>query len=153
MALPVSIRDVVEAIDLPNNDWRSYLNVDTGEIVTVTDEDRRLVEEGEDPNDLPEWQREILPKVRAALESDRFRELPGSFEIHEWSIMEEFAASLTSERLRGEVLEALQGRGAFRIFRSAVTRLGIEKDWHRHRDLAFERIAKDWLDANGVAYQ
>ena len=153
MGLPVSIRDVVDAIDLPNNDWHSYLNVDTGEIVTVTDEDRRLSEDDEDPNDLPEWQREVLPKVRAALESDRFLELPGSFEIHEWSIMEEFAASLTSERLRGEVLEALRGRGAFRIFRSSIKRLGIEKDWHRHRDSAFERIATEWLEANGVPFR
>lgn len=48
MALPVSLQDVVEAMDLPNTDWQSYLNRDTGEIVTVTDEDRRLVEDGED---------------------------------------------------------------------------------------------------------
>jgi len=153
MGLPVSIRDVVEAIDLPNNDWQSYLNADTGEIVTVTDEDRRLVEHDEDADDLPDWQRDMLPKVRQALESDRFLELPGSFEIHEWSIMEDFGASLASEQLRGEVLDALRGRGAFRMFRSTIQRLGIEKDWYRHRDSAFERIAREWLEANGVPYR
>ena len=153
MGLPVSIREVVEAIDLPNNDWHSYLNAETGEIVTVTDEDRRLVEDREDPDNLPDWQREMLPKVREALESDRFLELPGSFEIHEWSIMEEFAASVTSELLRGEILEALRGRGAFRMFRSTIRRLGIENDWYRHRDMAFERVAKEWLEANGVPYR
>jgi hypothetical protein len=152
MALPVSIRDVVEAIDLPNNDWRSYLNVDTGELVTVTDEDRGLVEDGDDPDDLPDWQRETLPKVREALESDRFLELPGSLEIHEWSIMEGFAAGLPTEESRAEVLGALRGRGAFRMFRSTIERLGIEKDWYRHRDLAFERVAKDWLEAHNVPY-
>jgi hypothetical protein len=153
MGLPVAIRDVVEAIDLPNNDWHSYLNADTGEIVTVTDEDRRLVEDGEDPDDLPDWQRETLPKVREALESARFLELPGSFEIHEWSIMEEFAASLPTERSRADTLDALRGRGAFRMFRSTIQRLGIEKDWHRHRDAALERIAKKWLEANSVPYR
>ena len=40
MAARVKLREVVEAIDLPNQDWQSYLNTDTGEIVTVTDEGR-----------------------------------------------------------------------------------------------------------------
>jgi len=153
MALPVEIQDIVDAIDLPNDDWDSYLNVDTGEVVTVTDEDRRLVEDGVDPDDLPDWQAETLPKVREALESDRFLELPGSFEIHEWSIMEDFADGLTNKESRAEVLDALRGRGAFRNFRSRIERLGIEKDWYRHRDAAFQRIAKDWLEANNVSYR
>ena len=112
MSLPVSIQDVVMAIDLPDNDCRSYLNTDTGEIVTATDEDRRLVEN-----------------------------------------MEDFGTSLADDRHRSEVLEALRGRGAFRMFKSTVHRLGIEQDWCRHRDAAFERIAKAWLEANGVAYR
>jgi hypothetical protein len=153
MGLPVSVREVVEALDLPNSEWRSYLNVDTGEIVTVTDEDRRLVDDEEDPRDLPDWQRELLPKVRAALESDRFLELPGSFEIHEWSIMGEFAASLANQRAREEVSDSLRGRGAFRMFRSTVKRLGIENDWHQYRDAALANIATGWLKAHGVPYR
>ena len=148
MGLPVSIREVVEAMDLPNTEWHSYLNADTGEIVTVTDEDQQLVEADEGPEELPEQQR-----VREALESDRFLELPGSFEIHEWSIMEAFGSSLEDARLRGEVLDALRGRGAFRMFRSTVRRLGIENDWYRYRESAFERIAREWLEANGVPYR
>jgi len=153
MALPVSIREVVDAIDLPNNDWCSYLNVDTGELVSVTDEDRRLVEEGVDPDELPGWQAENLPAVREALESDRFLVLPGSFEIHEWSIMEEFAYGLSDEESRAEVLGALRGRGAFRNFRSTIGRLGIERDWYRYRESALEGIAKEWLEAHNVPYQ
>jgi hypothetical protein len=76
-----------------------------------------------------------------------------SFETHEWAIMQEFGSDLANERLRGEVLDALSGRGAFRMFRSTTHRLGIEKDWYRYRDAAFERIAKDWLEANNVPYR
>jgi hypothetical protein len=43
MAVVVSLKDVVDAMDLPNNEWTSYLNPKTGEIVTVTDADRDLV--------------------------------------------------------------------------------------------------------------
>ncbi|AGA33969.1 hypothetical protein TVNIR_2326 [Thioalkalivibrio nitratireducens DSM 14787] len=153
MALPVSIQEVVDAMQLPNDDWCSYLNVDTGEIVTVTDEDRRLVEDDVALDDVPVWQREVLPKAREALESDRFLPLPGPFDIHEWSIMEEFADGLSDEDSRAEVLDALRGRGAFRHFRSTIERLGIESDWYRYRDSAFERIAKEWLDANNVPYR
>ena len=128
MALPVSLRDVVEAMDLPNNDWQSYLNRVTGEIVTVTDEDRRLVEDGEDLDKLPEWQRETLTKVCEVLESEWFFALPGSFDVHEWSIMEQFAQSHSNARQRDEMLDSLHGRGAFRMFRSAIRRLGIEDD-------------------------
>ena len=74
-------------MDLPNQDWQSYLNRDTGVIVTVTDEDRSLLEDDADLDDLPDWQRESLPNIREALESNRFLVLPGSFELHEWSIM------------------------------------------------------------------
>ena len=94
----VSLKDVVDAMDLPNSEWISYLNPKTGEIVTVTDEDRQLVEDEDlDEQDLPEWQRESVSKAREALESDDFLPLPGKFEIHEWSIMERFSASLASE--------------------------------------------------------
>ena len=38
----------------------------------------------------------MMPKIRAALESDRFLELPDRFDIHEWSIMERFHGHRTS---------------------------------------------------------
>ncbi len=41
----VSLKDVVEAMDLPNSEWASYLNPKTGEIVMVTDQDRQLIED------------------------------------------------------------------------------------------------------------
>ncbi len=107
MGVVVSLKDVVDAMDLPNSDWTSYLNPKTGEIVTVTDEDRQLVEDEDlDEANLPEWQRESLPRVRAALESDDFLALPDKFEIHEWAIMERFAISQEREARRDELLDA-----------------------------------------------
>ncbi len=95
MTAEVSLEEIVAAMDLPNQEWVSYLDPETGEIVTVTDEDRRLVEEAVDAEELPDWQREMLPKAREALESERFLQLPTPFDIHEWAIMERFAHSRT----------------------------------------------------------
>jgi hypothetical protein len=153
MAVRVKLRDVIEAMDLPNQQWQSYLNADTGEIVTITDEDNALVEDDVDPAELPEWQREPLSKAREALESDRFLRLPDSFEIHEWSIMERFGQARSSTRQRNELLDSLHGRGAFRMFKSAIRRLGIEEEWYRFRESALEEIAKDWLESNGMEYE
>jgi hypothetical protein len=153
MPLPILLRDIIEAMDLPNQEWTSYVNRDTGEIVTVTDEEHRMVENDEDLDDLPEWQQETLPKAREAVESDRFLALPSSFEIHEWSIMQRFAQEHSDPRQSDEMLHALHGRGAFRMFKSAIRQLRIEGDWYRFRDAALEEIAKDWLEANGIPYK
>jgi hypothetical protein len=153
-AMVVSLKDVVDAMDLPNEEWTSYLNLKTGEIVTVTNEERHLVEDEDlDEADLPEWQREMLPKMRETLESGDFEALPDKFEIHEWAIMERFASNQASERRREELLDAIHGRGAFRSFRSAIRLLRIEDDWFRFRQLAFEDIAKDWLREHGVSFR
>jgi hypothetical protein len=154
MAVVVSLKDVVDAMDLPHDEWASYLNPKTGEIVTVTDEDRHLAEDEDlDEQDLPEWQRESLPKIREVLESGDFEALPEKFEIHEWAMMERFSSSQAGAARRDELLDAIHGAGAFRSFRSAIRRLGIEDDWFRFRQLAFEEIAKDWLTAHDVSFR
>ena len=98
MATVIPLREVVEAIELLRDDCVSYLDPDTGEIITVTEEERHLAED-ESLDDVPEWQREMLPKIRAALESDRFLELPDRFDIHEWSIMEGFSRGQDNDRM------------------------------------------------------
>lgn len=86
MVTVISLREVIEAIHIMGDDCVSYLDPETGEIITGTEEERHLAED-EPLEDVPEWQREMLPKIRAALKSDRFLELPDRFDIHEWSIM------------------------------------------------------------------
>jgi hypothetical protein len=154
MGVVVLLKDIVDAIDLPNNEWTSYLNPKSGEIVTVTDEDRALVEDQDlDEEDLPEWQRQSLPKMRAVLESGDFLALPDKFDIHEWAIMERFSNSQVRATWRDELLDAIHGAGAFRSFRSAIRRLGIEDDWFRFRQSEFEEIAKDWLEAHDISFR
>jgi hypothetical protein len=154
MGVVVLLKDVVDAIDLPSNDWKSYLNPKTGEIVTVTDADRQLADDQDlDEHDLPEWQRDSLPKVRAALESGDYLALPDKYEVHEWAIMERFSNNQVRATWRDELLGAIHGAGAFRSFRSAIRRLGIEDDWFRYRQSEFEEIAKAWLEAHDISFR
>jgi hypothetical protein len=152
MRAEVSLQDIVDAIDLPNAEWEAFLDPESGEIITITDDDLSSLEESESEL-LPEWQREHLPKVREVLESDRFLRLPGSFEIREWPIMERFCHSIDSPAARGELLGAIHGRGAFRQFRSALERLELRDPWHSFRGAAFEEIAREWLRAHDIPFK
>jgi hypothetical protein len=152
MPAVVSLQDVVAAMDVANRDWESFLDPDSGEIVTVTDDDRSAIEDPE-PDLLPEWQRALLPKIREALASERHLRLPDSFEVHEWSIMQRFCLTIDDPPARDELLDAIHGSGAFRVFRQTVERLALRDAWHAYRQSAFERIARDWLDAHGVPYK
>jgi hypothetical protein len=59
--LTVSLRAVVPEMDLPNDDWTAYINRRTGELVTVTDEEARAVEDDAGDDDLPNWQVVCVP--------------------------------------------------------------------------------------------
>jgi len=107
----VTLKEVVDAMDVIGDDTLAYLNPKTGEIVTLSEDDRRLVEDEElDEEDLPQWQRKALPKIREVMESDEFLELPSKFEIHDWEIMERFAQGRTSAKQQ----EGTPGRGSRR---------------------------------------
>jgi hypothetical protein len=150
MPAVISLRDVVEAIDLPNDEMTSYLNPETGEILTVSEEEHDLLERGDSDESLQEWERELLPKLREAVESDRWLVVPDRFEVHEWSIMERFSRSVQDECHREELVDAIHGTGAFRLFQRTIERLGMRGTWFRFRDFEIERIARDWLESQGL---
>jgi len=152
MPIPVKLSDIVDEMSVSGDGASSYLNRVTGEIVFVTTDEAEAAEEPEDWDLLPGWQQEVMPKVKEALESADYLKLPGKYEIHEWSIMEQFAHSVDDDEVSDELLTAIHGRGAFRYFKDTVRRLGILQDWYRFKDEAFREIARDWLEAEGIPF-
>ena len=148
----VSLRDVLDEMELSSDEATGYINRKTGEIITLTDEVVALAEDPDAAADAPQWQKDLLPKAREVLASEDFIPLPSKFEIHEWAIMERFAQSLTDAAVSDELDAALHGRGAFRRFKDTVQRLGIADEWYRFRDAALEEIAVEFLEAHGIAY-
>ena len=151
---PVSLQSVVNEMDVPSDEMTAYINKKTGELFTVSEEETRIIEAGNDDDEfVPEWQMEILPKVREVLQSDDFVALPDKFEIHEYSIMERFCLFLPDEALQNELLHAIRGSGAFHRFKDAIHHKGIQDDWYRFRDQALKRIAIDFLESEGIPWQ
>ena len=153
MRAVVKLEAVIEAMDLPV-EWESFLDPETGEIVTMTDEDRSILDEDEEDEDLemPAWQRESIEKLRSVLDSGRALALPGKFEINEWNLMRRFAVSIEDLDESTELLRAIHGTGAFRLFKMTIARLGHREIWFEYRDEALREMAREWLEANGIEY-
>jgi hypothetical protein len=153
MKIIVTLDGIVEAMDLPSSECSSYLNHKTGEIVTLTEEDQSAVENPDDIDDLPEWQKELLPKFREVMESDDWLCLPDKFEIHEWSIMERFSMSLDNVENANRLLGAIHGTGVFRRFKETLYDMNIQDEWYKFRDEAFKQIARNWCDEHEIEYK
>ena len=150
---PVSLQTVVDEMDVFGDEMTAYINKKTGELFTVGDKEAGFIEDGEEEDDfIPDWQEEILPKVREVLESDDFVPLPDKFEIHEYSIMERFCLAIDDDDLREELLYGIRGRGAFRRFKEIIHWREIQDDWYSYRDNALKKIAADFLEAEEIAY-
>jgi Uncharacterised protein family (UPF0158) len=67
--------------------------------------------------------------------------------------MDEFAQTRDSERMREELLDAIHGAGAFRMFRSTIRRLCLENSWYKFRKEALAEIARNWLDEHKLSYR
>jgi hypothetical protein len=152
MSCTVSLREFVSEMESFSDEHIVYLNRLTGEFLGTTDEERAAVEDEED-EDLPEWQRELLPKIREALSSDDWLELPSKFDIDEYAIMRGFCATLGDETLSQDLLDTIGGRGTFGRFKNMVHRHNIHDNWYRFREEAFKKIAIDWLEAHEIPYR
>jgi hypothetical protein len=148
----VSLRDVVEALDLQSDELSSYLDPDTGEIITFNQEEASVAIRGEWAK-APEWMKEMLPKIKRALEDDRILELPDRVHIDEWRMMQDFALEDKQCKCRQELEAAVHGTGAFRRFKDAIGRLGLEEAWFSYREAEYQRVAREWLEENGITYR
>ncbi|MBB3232780.1 UPF0158 family protein [Halomonas stenophila] len=150
MPLPVSLKEVVEAMQPLSEEWQAFIHRHTGELVSFTEEEAQFAEEGAE--DAPEWLEEFLPKVREVLDSEAYVQLPGQFDFHEYRVMEDFCRQQEDMELQHELLTAIRGRGAFRRFKDAIQIQGIAQDWYDYRDRALRELAADFLEVEGIPF-
>jgi hypothetical protein len=68
-------------------------------------------------------------------------------------IMQDFANSVESPKIRGELLNAIRGAGAFRNFKYALRVHRIEPAWFAFRTDALRQIAIDWCEENDIPWE
>ncbi|MCC5870871.1 MAG: hypothetical protein JJU22_00590 [Gammaproteobacteria bacterium] len=151
MSLPVKLRDVAQEMQISGDFLTCYINVKTGELVSLSEETMRYVDE-EDTEWMHQWQLDEVVVARKVLESDDYIELPESGEVDNWSLMEAFALARPNAALREQILEAIDGRGAFRRFKDLVDHIDLLDQWYAFRDAAFEEAAAEFLEFHEVPY-
>ena len=145
---PVSLKQVADELEMLGEGIAVYISTRTGHMVTVTD-DLEMMLDDENP---PDWAKDIIPEVRQALNSDEFVQLPDSYEIHEYQIMESFCYEIEDEALKNKLLNLIRGRGAFRRFKDLVTDKGIDRDWYQYRGSALIQIAREFLEEKNIPF-
>ena len=148
MSFVVSLRDVINEMAETGDDQTAFLNRRTGELISLTDEQRYVLENGR-AADAPECQREL----RDVLAAGDLLELPSTFEHHEYSIVEQFCHSIKDPDHQEQLLLAIRGKRAFRDFKAILATLGLDGAWAHFRNRAYEGIAITWLQQNDIAYE
>ena len=154
MPAPVLLPDIVEALEIQFDESYSFLDLEMGQVETISAELLRKAEESEedDDADVLDWQKREWEIAKRIISTDRFRKLATKFDVLEWAIMEDFARSVTSDRIRNDLLNAIHGAGAFRHFKETLRRHRIEPAWFTFRDDALRQIAIEWCEEHRIQY-
>lgn len=82
MVATVLLNGVIEELEALTDESVAYLNRETGELYALGEEEAGLVEDDVDPEGLPGWLVDEVPKIREVLESADWLALPTRFDIH-----------------------------------------------------------------------
>jgi len=156
MAAEVKLELIIEALEMADHSISSYLDVETGEVCSVTGEEFDLAEDPQTAiEDLPDWQNESVKLARSIQEQvgKRYLALPDKFDVHEWAIMDRFSETLKDARLRNDFHGSIRGAGAFRLFKRLLTEYNLWDAWNRFKEVELRQMAIQWCEENGIAFR
>ncbi|MCM3767744.1 hypothetical protein [Neobacillus niacini] len=83
--MQAKLEDIIEGMELQSEQTKPFLNLNTGEIVYVSQEALLFAEDDEEYDHLPEWQQEEVKTTISIIESfGKYAPLPSSFDINEY---------------------------------------------------------------------
>jgi len=134
MPATVCLKDIVDALEMQFDESSAFLDLDTGQVETVSHALLREAEDsGDEEPDLPTWQKHEWEIAKRIVSTDRFQELPTK-----------------SDSIREDLLNAIHGPGAFRSFKDTLQRHSIESSWFAFRTEALKQIALGWCEENQI---
>ena len=149
--LPIDIDEIAGMIDVRDPESEGYLDAHIGGTVLLPPELIDL-EDGADLDDLPDWEKELIPIARAIdAGSDRYVPLPEFDSGEDYQLMAGFAESVDDPGLRDQMSIALDGPGAFHRFRRVLESHPHEQErWYRFKDAAMIKRVREWLHGIGI---
>jgi hypothetical protein len=147
-----------------------YLDLETGEIISVSEEDQSLMtsitrsytdeqtkvidwEKAFQEEGIADWLQEELQKA-AQVEADtnnRFLAIPTESSREGYREMEDFIATVSDPRLQERLGGAISGQGAFRNFKNMLLNYPAERQrWFQFKRDRLHQYILDWLDEQGI---
>jgi len=170
--LNVDLDELAFALDFRPEGMNHYLDLETGQVVSVSEESRRELEwlyagikfrKGEAPSPLEQllqasplrdWQKEEVRQA-AAVEAGygtRFVAIPRLESWESYGDMQDFIDTVRDAHLRERLEVAIKGRGAFRRFKDVLERYPRERErWFTFQNDRMLQRAREWLESLGIA--
>lgn len=151
----VKLDDLINEIEIQIDETFTYINTETGEVITLSREEMRAAEDEEPLENYPDWQRENIEKAIKIIEDENEAYLDFTLrnEYHEYEIVEKFIGTLSEAEVREELFGAIQGRGAFRRFKDGIREHGVEKKWYEFKEKKIKDLVIKWCEENDLAIE
>lgn len=133
-------------------EMRYYLDLETGDVVMVTDEIAGYLE---DPPDweLSDWMKQAIEEARQveAGYGTRYVQIPQADTHEDYRDMERFISTVRDSDLRDRLWQAIEGRGAFRYFKDVLAEHPSEREhWFAFKDRCIYERVSDWLESEDI---
>jgi len=168
--LKIEMSDLEMVFDNSGEMINYYLDLETGDVLSITDEDNRLLEhlsenyydEGTRTMDwerafqeeaILEWQREALQeadRIEAGF-SSRYIAIPSAEPGDGYRDMEAFISTVRNPHLQERLNRAISGSGAFRYYKDVLLEHPKERErWFQFKQERLQQRILDWLEAEEI---
>ena len=154
MAAEVRLNDIIDALESASDESSWYVDVVTGEMSVVTEEEFSLAEDETPPEDIPKWQREAGEIAKKLGEEKRILVPAFACQVRHSSVGHygRFALPIEDEDVSANLRNAIRGAGAFCMFKRLLSEYLLWDNWKRFRQREFRRMAVGWCNQNGIRY-
>lgn len=150
-----------------------YLDLETGEVIIITEEARGILESiyqsycdeqsqtvdwetAFKSKNVPDWQRDLIhdvDRVEAGF-GDTIIAIPSDSSSDGYSEMVAFIDTVRNPRLRERLERAISGRGAFRYFKDVLLDYPAERErWFQFKRERLQQRITEWLEEHGITRQ
>jgi uncharacterized protein YkvS len=153
--MPVSLDDLISEIEVQIDDTFTFINTNTGEVITLMREEMRAAEDEEPLEIFPDWQRENIEKAISIIDDENgvYVDFTLRNNFNEYEIMEEFIVSHKDQKNREELYDTIQGRGAFRRFKDRIIELGVDEQWYKYKESKIRQLVIEWCNEHNIEIQ
>jgi hypothetical protein len=168
--LKIDLSELEMAFDSGSEIISYYLDIETGVVISVSDEERGMLESiyesfydeqtqtvnweaAFQKEHIPDWQREGLQdadRVEAGFGS-RFIAIPSENSHEGYRDMEAFIDTVRNSRLQERLERAIGGRGAFRYFKDVLLDYPAERElWFSFKQVRLQQRIRGWLEYEDI---